>query len=249
VKTIERARNLTTALFLLFAASAGIGREAGAPTWVLVLFAVIAAVGAVIALVLVIVQQILERADEAAGRYKSAAEMLGEEYARVGAIHLLEGVAREAPNYHGPILELLSAYVREHAPWPPRDVERRRPAPDVQAALTALGRRTPRDGEPEIRLSGTDLRGASLRGGRFERARFRRTHLEGARLEGARFEQAKFRDAHLEGADLAPDRDLGLPAAQLAGAEFPGAFYDSGTRWPDGFDPAAAGCRAPGTIS
>jgi hypothetical protein len=208
-------------------------------------FAVIAAAGALTALVLVLVQQLLERADEAAGRYKSAAEMLGDEYAKVGAIHLLEGVARDAPDYHGPIVELLSAYVRTNAPWPPRDPDQLRPAPDVQAALTALGRRTPRPDEPEIRLSGTDLRGASLRLGHFERARFRRAHLEGARLEGAHLQGAKFRDAHLGGVDMQPDRDLKYPAAQLDGAEFPGAHYDSRTRWPEGFDPGAAGCRPP----
>jgi hypothetical protein len=238
VKTIERVRDLTAAVFVLFAALAAIAREADAPRWLLLTLAAVALVGALVALVLIWVKQLLESEQEAAERFKSAAKLLGEKDATVAAIYLLEGVARDAPeHYHGPIVELLSAYVREHAPWPPRHSAQTRPPADVQAALTVLGRRTPRDGEPEIRLSGTDLRGAVLRSGHFERARFRRTHLEGARLEGSHLEGAKFRDAHLEGTDFQPDRDLRLPAASLEGAEFPGASYDADTRWPEGFDP------------
>lgn len=189
------------------------------------------------------VQRLLQSEEDAAGRFKSAAELLGERDAAVAAIYLLEGVARDAPrHYHVPIVELLSAYVRNHADGP-ADLDDPRPAADVQAALTVLGRRTPRDGEPEIRLSRTNLRGATFRGGRFERARFRHAKLERARFEGAQLQGATFREALLAGADFQADDDLGLPPADLTGAEFPGASYDGKTRWPPGFDPGAAGCR------
>ena len=61
---------------------------------------------------------------------------------RLGGIYSLERLAQESPEDHGPIIEILAAFVREHAPWPAREGNgRRRPSTDVQAAVTILGRR------------------------------------------------------------------------------------------------------------
>lgn len=239
MNAIGRARDGSAAVFVVFAALAGIAELADAPRWALYSFALVTLIGAVSALVLLWVQQLLQSEEDAAGRFKSAAELLGERDAAVAAIYLLESVARDAPrHYHGPIVELLSAYVRSHTREQAGDEAR--PSADVQAALTVLGRRTPREGEPEIRLSRTHLRGASLRGGHFERARFRGAHLENTRFEGAQLQGAKFRGAFLQGADFRSDSDLGLPAADLTEAEFPDISHDSTTKWPPGFDPRAA---------
>lgn len=243
-----------SAVFAIFATGAAVAQAADAPVWLAIVLANVAAVGALMGLLLIWLEQKAEREGDTAERFRSAAMLLGDADARLGAIYVLERIAQDAPeSHHGPIVELLSAYVRGHAPWPPLDIDdgdsvatpRPRPAPDVQAALTVLGRRDYHrdDSSTVIRLSDVDLRGAFLRGGHFERARFRRTHLEGAHFEGAYLQDAKFRDAHLEGANFQADNDLQLPAAHLDGAEFPNARWDRRTKWPPNFDADAAGCR------
>jgi hypothetical protein len=114
--------------------------------------------------------------------YTRAAEQLGSDKlaVRLGAIYALERIARDSERDHWPIMEILTAYVRGHAPWEPRDVdpwEDQRledeilQAPplaiDIQAILTVLGRRTRTYGKGEDRrldLSYTDLHEVDLRG-------------------------------------------------------------------------------------
>jgi Pentapeptide repeats (8 copies) len=263
VTLVRRLRNLTAAVFAVFGTAAAVAQAAGAEPWVRLTFAFIAAVGAVVALVLLGIEQKAERGEEAAGRFKAALDLLGEANARVGGMYLLERVVQDAPRtYHGPMVETLTAYIRTAAPWPPTDesedplrrIAKRRPPTDVQAAVTVLGRRDPDlDGERTLlRLSDVDLRGASLRGGHFEGVRLRRAHLERARLEGARLQGARLRDAHFEEADFSPDPDERLDGANLeganveganfeganlTGARLKGAVYNRHTRWPKGFDP------------
>ena len=56
--------------------------------------------------------------------YVKAIEQLGrptlEE--RLGGIHALERIAEDSDKYHGPIMEVLTAYVREYVPWPPEEI-------------------------------------------------------------------------------------------------------------------------------
>ncbi len=139
---------------------------------------------------------------------------------RLGGIYSLERLAQESPEDHGPIVEILAAFVREHAPWPARTGVSRtgngaagtdprgRPATDVQAAVTILGRRTlAHDQDGTIALSHTALAGASLTGAHFEGALF-----SGVNLEGADLFKANLRAADLEGAIL---RGAGLLLANL----------------------------------
>jgi hypothetical protein len=79
---------------------------------------------------------------------------------RLGGIYALEQIARDSPeDHHWPIMEILTAYVREHASWKeeeqpsqeeisPRETQPAQSnqslpklAPDIQAILTVLGRR------------------------------------------------------------------------------------------------------------
>jgi Pentapeptide repeats (8 copies) len=135
---------------------------------------------------------------------------------RLGAIYALERIARDSERDHWPIMEILTAYVRQHAPWPPKDGEPpedvakahtgSKPAPDIQAILTVLGRRTRTlwHGEVDVLdLRATDLRGANFFGAHLEHARFQVAHLEGA----------NFADAHLEGASL--EGAIGLTEEQI----------------------------------
>ena len=68
---------------------------------------------------------------------------------RLGGIYALEQIASASEEYHLPIMEVLTAYVREHAPKNPFDKTRKddpSPDPDIQAILTVIGRRS-RDSE------------------------------------------------------------------------------------------------------
>jgi hypothetical protein len=191
-------------------------------------------------------------------RFTRAIEQLGSPAldVRRGGIYALERIARDSAADHPQVVEALSAYVRDHAAWldpDPAEGAKIRPPSDIQAAITVLGRRdVSRDAEDsQLRLSGVDLRGASLRAGHFEGARLRRAHLEGAHLEGVHLQGAKLRGAQFQGADLGPDADLDLPGANLEGASMPGANfddaklrdarlagveYDAKTIWPSNFD-------------
>jgi hypothetical protein len=124
---------------------------------------------------------------------------------RLGGIYALERIARDSEKDHWPIMEVLTAYVRENAPWKenaqPQDSAapssenatqqqepQGQPAPDIQAILTVLGRRTRWYGKGEnhpLDLHGTDIRGATLTNAHLEGAYLHRVHLEGADLRGA----------------------------------------------------------------
>jgi hypothetical protein len=133
---------------------------------------------------------------------------------RLGGIYALERIARDSPADRATIREVLVAFIRNRAPWPPSrpgqygptaPIDGLKPlrewAPDLQACLSALGR----DKSDRLDLHALDLRGACLAG----------AHLEGANLVGARLEKADLSGAHLEGALL---RDANLEAADLRGA-------------------------------
>jgi uncharacterized protein YjbI with pentapeptide repeats len=163
---------------------------------------------------------------------------------RLGGIYALERIARESEEDHWPIMEVLTAYVRQHAPWRPEEgqqgeedaaIEKPKedsrssrgeveptevpaPDPDIQAILTVLRRRTRYFGHGElgqINLSRTDLRAANLVETHLERADLRGAHLERARLKSAHLEEAQLINAHLEQANL--------EKAHLEGANLQGA--------------------------
>ena len=141
---------------------------------------------------------------------------------RVGAIYALERAAIRSAEEHPVVMSVLAAFVREHS----------HPAqPDVQAALTVLGRRArERDREP-IDLTGADLArlrlpGADLTGARLARARFRAADLHSAMLGGADLTGADLAYADLTGADLA---GANLTGADLTGARLTGAYLVGAT--------------------
>lgn len=125
----------------------------------------------------------------------------------------------------------------------------------------------------ETDLHGLDLRGVNLSQAMVYRAKLQHTHLQaahldgatlfgsdftgadlqGASLRGANLFCAKFIGANLDGADLG---EANLDAAHLTGASLRGtllkgaryrkhdAEYELRTKWPEGFDPEAAGAEA-----
>jgi hypothetical protein len=126
---------------------------------------------------------------------------------RLGGIYALERIARDSPRDHWAIMEVLTGYVRQNAPWPPRPTFEvviseaagsGKPRADIQAILTVLGRRKPPQEPPEWReLSGVDLTGTDLRDANLVRADLNRANLIGANLS-----RANLTEAHLTEADL-----------------------------------------------
>ncbi len=108
------------------------------------------------------------RARRVTGRCATELEQLGsvELDVRIGGIGALKNVAREAPADHPAMTEMLAAFIREHSrpQWPPADPggqARERPLrPDVQAAMTAVGRRLAERDTGPVYLARADLTGA-----------------------------------------------------------------------------------------
>ena len=147
--------------------------------------------------------QVARRHTEAIGQLGS-----GKPDVRIGGIYALERVARDSASHHPAVMEVLTAFIREHChePWPPPDPGGREPErstrPDVQAALTVIGRRDAKRDIQPMDLTGTDLTRADLHGANFTRADLGGADLTGADLHGADLTGANLGRADLTGADL-----------------------------------------------
>lgn len=129
--------------------------------------------------------------------------------ARLGAIYLIEQIAKESSVHRVPAMELLAAYVREHSQIGRTSLE---PTTDIQSALTVLGR----SGHDGLDLRRVVLWGADLEGAALVEANLRRARLRGARFVDAKMQRARLRDADLVGADLS---GANLRGANLVGAD------------------------------
>ena len=139
-------------------------------------------------------------------RFTRAIEQLGQEgegnmAIRLGGIYALERIAKDSEKDHGPIMEVLTAYVREKAHTPGggpedgREEDReedpeeyiRLPTTDIQAILTVIGRRETtgnnRRNDP-LNLTSTQLAGADLGGANLVGVRLDFADLRGADLRG-----------------------------------------------------------------
>jgi hypothetical protein len=169
---------------------------------------------------------------------------------RLGGIYALEGVMNTSEQYHQPVLEGLCAFVRLHTNAerrdgpPATDLEAviinaqsiRRPATDIQAALTVIGRRA-----TKWRPSWADLGGAHIPLAILARANLRGAFLGGTDLRTGIIAEADLVEANLVSADLAfatingadlSRADLGkanLVNASLSGANLTDASLDLAT--------------------
>ena len=158
--------------------------------------------------------------------FTKAIEQLGNEKSlevRLGGIYALERIARESPIDQWNIMDVLSAYVRWNAPWPPEKLEvaqkkrpwakprdkdspQEPPDADIQAVLTVLGRTAipfaPKGEERRLDLQSSNLSGAYLYKPNLQWAFFYKTNLQGASLWGANLQGAFLREANLQGAKL-----------------------------------------------
>ncbi len=176
----------------------------------------------------------VSREGQITDRFSKAIEQLGSEklQIRLGGIYALEGIANESKELHWPIMEVLTAYVRENAPIKRECVASKEPKPtkpesaeladtprshptgDIQAILTVLGRRDrryEREGQ-YLDLTKTDLSGADLS----------EADLSGAVLKWACLYEADLYAADLHGTDLQFANLTG--AGMSGGANLRGAY-------------------------
>ncbi len=198
-------------------------------------------------------------------QFSKAIEQLGHSSTdvRLGGLYTLERLLSEDQLDAGPIVEIIVAYINSHAPLGEDenyndipflergDISRLHVrAPDVQAALTILGRRRRSPAfSYKLMLTRVDLEGGILADGDFRnfsfiRANLKRVSCQRANFEGATFAicnleraalfMAKFMNARLVGVNLTDAEDL--HTVDLQGAE-----TDNESTWPEGFDMASAG--------
>lgn len=181
---------------------------------------------------------VLSREGQVTDRYTKAIEQLGSKKldVRIGGVYALERVAHDSTRDHPTVMEVLTAFIREHSrtQWPPSEANGAEPErlarPDVQAAVTVVGRRNEKQDIRRIDLHGADLRGADLTRLNLRRANLTRVNLAGANLPrpdlgGPDLSDANLREADLSGADLG-DGDLRgthLDKANLRKADLSGA--------------------------
>jgi hypothetical protein len=168
-------------------------------------------------------------------RFTKATDQLGSDKLdiRLGGIYSMERIARDSKNDQGPVMEVLTAFVRDHVPTTPTSTASTgttstagvRPAvpTDVQAVLTVVGRRNvlndPDGYQPD--LSGADLSGANLIGAYLGGANLSGAYLRFAVLLGANLRFADLGGANLGGANLS---GANLGGANLGGANLGGAY-------------------------
>jgi hypothetical protein len=137
----------------------------------------------------------LSRQGQVTDRYTKAIEQLGSDKTdvRIGGIYALERIARDSKRDHPAVMEMLAAFVRVHSrgqlplPNPGSADPLELTLPDVQAALTVIGRRLPfRDiqGRP-IDLTRAVLAGANLADADLADAILTSADLTGANIAGA----------------------------------------------------------------
>ena len=165
------------------------------------------------------------RQGQFADRYSKGVEQLGSHTidVTIGGIYALDRIARDSPDdYHSTVMEVLAACIREHSrkQWPKlskkpsAEPPERTTRPDIQAALTVIGRRKAEHDRQPIDLAGANLTRANL-----TKAKLTKADLTGAILTGADLTGADLNYANLAGADLAGTRILQkLFQANLTGA-------------------------------
>jgi len=192
----------------------------------------------------------LTREGQVTDRYTQAVEQLGHDglAVRIGALYALERIADDSERDRQMVIEVVTAYIREHAKpptSPPADIGKEQPSPDIAAAVNVVRRW--RWGHR------VDLEGAYLAGARLSGVRLPGAVLSRATLAGARLAKADLSSAFLNSTDLSRAR---LPAADLTGAHLEGAKFDGATLdravltdasysrwtvWPEGLEPEARG--------
>jgi hypothetical protein len=165
-------------------------------------------------------------------RFSTSVTQIGnaKEVVRIGGIYSLERIAKDSPKDHWTIMEVLTAYVRQNSPLPPKG-KVASPIPiDIQSALTVIGRRNSKQesADKTLDLSSSNLERANLGGANLESASLRGANLILANLLAANLRGADLLAANLWGANL---RGANLWGANLWGANLWGANLWGANLW------------------
>ena len=158
-------------------------------------------------------------------RFTRAIDQLGSDKMeiRLGAIYALERIAKESPKDHWPIMEILSAYVRDNSKIKYDKDRNQLPceniSTDIQAIMTVIGRRLKKNENSnnyldfrEVNLKGVDLECANLintnfsisnlEGGNFFNADLTKVRFYKSNLYHANLSMANLTETHLGAANL-----------------------------------------------
>jgi hypothetical protein len=147
-------------------------------------------------------------------RFTKATDQLGSDKLdiRLGGIYSMERIARDSKNDQGPVMEVLTAFVRDHAPATPTSTASTGTTStasvgptvptDVQAVLTVVGRRNALNDPLAYGPYGPDLSGANLTHADLSVANLAEANLRNANLFGANLTLAALFGANLSGANL-----------------------------------------------
>ena len=215
----------------------------------------------------------ISRESQITEQFNKAIDHLGSEEidVRLGGIYALERIANISERERGPVVEVLTAYIREHGPRPSivdnEPDPLKAPKADVQAAMIVLARRIVGAEQhanldlARVDLSGINLASPKVRGAELERVNLQESVLHTCNLEAAKLGHADMwaidlRWSNLQKADLrgAYLREADLRMSELQGADLRGAKElelakmraskaNSQTQWPDNFKPAEAGVQ------
>lgn len=181
----------------------------------------------------------LAREGQMTDRYTKAIEQLGSDKldVRIGGIYALERVASDSAKDQPTVVAVLAAFIREHSheTWPlspdneaAAENAEQMTRPDVQAAITVIGRRDPRHDRERINLHGANLPFADLTGANLAFA-----NLAGANLTGARLFPANLASGSIDASNAAQARavlihanstPVDLTGANLNDAKLTGAI-------------------------
>jgi hypothetical protein len=192
----------------------------------------------------------VSREGQITDRFTKAIAQLGDEKmaVRLGGIYALERIARDSEKDHWPIMEVLTAYVRErtlvpkdaqslkshHSLWVPKGAQSLKGHQLPQEALPAPPPPPPPELAADIQAILTVLRRRShtyekgdeqflnLANTDLRGANLRGTQLQEANLVGAQLEAAYLMDAQLQGASLARTQ---LERAHLMGTNLKGVIF------------------------
>ena len=213
----------------------------------------------------------ISRESQITEQFNKAIDHLGSEDidVRLGGIYALERIANISDRERGPVVEVLTAYIRQHAPRP--DVVDNDPAAlklpktDVQAAMIVLARRiTGAEQGANLDLARVDLSMINLAWPKVRCAELEQVNLQDSVLQACNLQAAKMGHADMWGADLrwsnlqqadlcgAVLGEADLRMAELQGADLRDAKElklakmkasqaDSQTQWPDDFKATEAG--------
>ncbi|WP_078504135.1 pentapeptide repeat-containing protein [Streptomyces viridochromogenes] len=150
----------------------------------------------------------LVREGQVTDRYIEAIKLLADEGStkQLGGIYALERIMKDSEKDHSTVVEVLAAFIREHAPLRENPNEgnsgtvSNKPSVVVQAALSVLGRRPIRVEKNRIDLRNVDLRGADISSGYFVGLDFTGSDLRGADCSASHLHGVVLRETQLDGA-------------------------------------------------